>query len=59
MEGPSETGAMNAIYERHESAVDEYITRLAGVERQRGAVFAVYGRVVGVELFDRARRDAG
>jgi hypothetical protein len=54
MEGASETGAMNAIYERHERAVDEYITRLASVERQRGAVFAIHGRVVGVELFDRA-----
>ena len=54
MQAHSVTSAMSAIYEHHASAVDEYVSRLGAVERQRGAVFTVSGRPTGLELFDRA-----
>lgn len=52
MEAPSHTSAMADIFERHATAVDEYVRELEPVEGQVGAVIAVNGQVRGLELFD-------
>jgi hypothetical protein len=54
MDAPSATSAMSAIFEHHAGAVDEYVSRLGTIERQRGAIFSVAGHPTGIELFDRA-----
>ena len=48
----SETGAMSDIYEKFEGTVDEYVKGLPAKEHQVGAVFAIGGEVVGLDLFD-------
>ncbi len=48
----SETGAMADIYEQFEGTVDEYVGGLPAREHQVGAVFAIGGEVVGLDLFD-------
>lgn len=50
----STSSAMAALYKQHARALDESVTALGCVPRQRGAVFAVRGRFAGVELFDCA-----
>ena len=54
MQVTSATGAMAAIYQQLAAALEEYIEALGHIERWRGALFAVHGRVVGLELFDSA-----
>jgi hypothetical protein len=54
MRSHSTTSAMSAIFEHHADAVDQYVSRLGTVERQRGAIFSVRGGATGLELFDRA-----
>ena len=48
----SATGAMSDIYQRFEGTVDEYVKGLPAKEHQVGAVFAIAGEVVGLDLFD-------
>jgi len=48
----SPTAAMSDVYDRHEPAIEEYIEPFAPVDGQVGAVFAIDGVPVGVELFD-------
>ncbi|MEP7216584.1 MAG: DUF6569 family protein, partial [Anaerolineaceae bacterium] len=48
----SETGAMSDIYQQFEGSVDEYAKGLPAKEHQVGAVFAIGGEVVGLDLFD-------
>jgi hypothetical protein len=43
---------MAAIYKQHATALDAYVEALGNVERWRGAVFTVHGRIAGLELFD-------
>jgi hypothetical protein len=50
----SATHAMAAMYEQHARMIDECVTALPAVARQRGAIFSVHGRPAGIELFDRA-----
>jgi hypothetical protein len=54
MQLSSNTGAMVAIYEQHAAALDKYLEALGHIERWRGALFVVHGRLVGMELFDTA-----
>ena len=50
----SGTGAMERVFEDHEDALGQYVDRLGVISGQVGAVFAIRGRVVGMELFDTA-----
>jgi hypothetical protein len=49
----SATGAMSDIYEHHRSAVDEFIRAFAWKDGQAGVAFALAGRILGLDLFDR------
>lgn len=53
MASPSPTHAMAALYERHDTGVNEFQAALPVQDRQRGAVFAIDGKIIGADLFDR------
>lgn len=48
----SASGAMSGIYRRRERDLDAYIRGMAVVPGQCGAIFAINGRVVGLEVLD-------
>ena len=48
----SATESMTDAYEGHARQIDDYVQGLKSVDRQAGAVFAIDGKVVGMELFD-------
>ena len=48
----SDTGAMGDVYEQERARLDEYANAMQPVPGQCGAVFAVDGKVAGIELFD-------
>ena len=50
----SDTEAMSDIYEQRRGRIDDYVTALAPQPRQAGAIFAINGRIIGLELFDAA-----
>ncbi len=50
----SETSAMSDIYERESERLQDYIARFSVLEGQSGAVFAIDGKIVGLDLFDSA-----
>jgi hypothetical protein len=52
MAAVSDTQAMAAMYEGHAADVDSFVEALPPVEGQAGAVFAINGELVGLELFD-------
>lgn len=54
MEAPSPTRAMAAVFERHRTRIEDYVTALTAIEGQTGALFAIGADVVGVDLFDRS-----
>lgn len=49
----SPTGAMSAIFESHASCLEEFARAFAWQEGQCGVAFAIGGRIVGLEIFDR------
>jgi hypothetical protein len=49
----SETSAMEDLFTVHETRIDRFVAACHPVEHQVGALFAVNGRVVGFDLFDR------
>jgi hypothetical protein len=51
---PSETGAMGDAYDSRAGDLDAYAHAFRPQARQRGAVVAVDGKVVGLEVFDSA-----
>ena len=53
MAAPSETGAMSAIFDRHEKTLDNYVRDVAPAPDQVGAIFAVGERHYGLDVFDR------
>jgi hypothetical protein len=53
LEAPSPTAAMAAIYDRHHTSVESYVAALGPSDGQTGALFAIDGAVVGLDLFDR------
>jgi len=55
MGASSPTGAMSAVFERHDRAVDGIVSSLPWREHQVGAVFSIGGRVAGLEAFGSAR----
>jgi hypothetical protein len=54
MGSDSPTQAMAAMYERHDSDLEDYVGAFSAVEGQVGALFAINNRVIGVDLFDYA-----
>jgi hypothetical protein len=52
MRAPSPTASMEDIYETRAGDLDGYVNAFTAQPEQRGAVFAINGRVVGAELFD-------
>jgi hypothetical protein len=54
LEAASPTRAMAAIFERHRTRIEDYVTALTAIEGQTGALFAIGADVVGVDLFDRS-----
>ncbi len=52
LDSASATGAMSAVFERHEASVADFVTALPSLPNQAGAIFAIDGRIVGLELFD-------
>jgi hypothetical protein len=53
LRSPSPTGAMSAIYERHAGSMEEFTRAFEWQENQCGVAFAIGGRVLGLEIFDR------
>ncbi len=52
---PSPTGAAAAMYDRQRGQLDAFVSRLQPVEGQVGAVFAIRGRIAGLDAFDVPR----
>ncbi|GAB4180376.1 MAG: hypothetical protein OHK0026_17930 [Rhodocyclaceae bacterium] len=50
----SPTGAMNDVFERFDQEMHGFEAALPPTADQRGAIFAIGGRVAGLDLFDRA-----
>ncbi|MBN1545406.1 MAG: hypothetical protein JW902_01960 [Syntrophaceae bacterium] len=50
----SETSAMSDIFYQAESRIEDYAHHFSTVEGQSGAMFAINGRVIGLEMFDSA-----
>ena len=48
----SNTAAMQAMYERVDHSLDDFVAAFPPADRQVGAVFLVNGRLAGLELFD-------
>lgn len=54
MNARSETGAMEAIYLDHAAFIEKAVAAFTPAEDQTGALFAVSGKLLGFDLFDRA-----
>jgi hypothetical protein len=50
----SETSAMNDIYDKESERLQDYTASFSTLEGQSGAVFAIDGQIVGLDLFDSA-----
>lgn len=48
----SPTAAMSDIFAGHRNRIEDYVRAVPHVERQVGALFAIGGRIVGLDLFD-------
>ncbi len=55
LEVESPTGAMTDIYDRYEHTLSDYEQAFQPLEAQVGALFAINGRIVGLDLFDFAQ----
>jgi hypothetical protein len=51
----SASSSMSDIYAAHDKQVDEYVKAFSAVEGQTGALFAINGRVHGLDMFDSPR----
>jgi hypothetical protein len=50
----SESDAMSDIYEQRAAQIDDYVKAFPPQPRQTGAVFAINGKIAGIDLFDSA-----
>jgi hypothetical protein len=50
----SPTQAMSEVFERHRGRIDSYVSAFSTTDEQHGALFAIDGRIAGLDLFDRA-----
>jgi hypothetical protein len=55
LQARSETGAMADLFEKYTASVDAHVDAIRVVAGQRGAVFLIDRRPVGLDLFDCAR----
>jgi len=55
LEADSPTAAMEDIYQKHEASLWDYEQAFHPEEGQLGALFAINGRIVGLDLFDFER----
>lgn len=51
MEAPSPTGAMADVFDKYEDKLSDFLDKFHLIEWQVGAVFAINGRVIGLEGF--------
>jgi hypothetical protein len=49
----SDTSAAAAMFEQRRASLDRFVETLQPVERQVGAVFAIRGRIAGLDAFDQ------
>jgi hypothetical protein len=54
MSASSPTAAMSAIYESSRSPLDDFVRSMPRHQGQVGAVFAIHGRIAGIDVFDCA-----
>jgi hypothetical protein len=52
LKSSSPTSAMSAMYENNSNKIEEYVGAFKPEPHQAGAVFAVDGKIVGLDLFD-------
>jgi hypothetical protein len=52
MQAHSESSEMGAIFEKYGATIDDFVRAFSPVEDQAGAIFAIGGRIAGLELFD-------
>ena len=52
LDAKSDTSAMAALFSGHAVSIDAFVVACAPIEKQVGAVFAIDGRIAGMELFD-------
>ncbi|MBL3618758.1 MAG: hypothetical protein JMN26_13630 [gamma proteobacterium endosymbiont of Lamellibrachia anaximandri] len=52
MQAHSRSEAAAAMYHQHRASLDDFLQAFLPVEEQAGAMFAVNGRIVGLDLFD-------
>ena len=55
MNSDSPTAAMSDVYESHRTTLDEYVTAFSSSSGQVGAVFAIDGKMVGMDAFSCQR----
>jgi hypothetical protein len=53
MNAPTETGAINDVYEQREAYLRDYSEKIRPEGTETGAAFFIGGRFVGLDLFDR------
>ena len=53
LKAQSRTGAMSDIFESHTSSLEEFARAFTWQEGQCGVAFAIGGRILGLEIFDR------
>ena len=54
LDAESPTAAMSDMYESNAEKLDGYVSHVSASERQMGAVVAIDGKIVGLELFDHS-----
>ncbi len=54
LQASSPTERMSAIFERHAATTEEFVRAFPLAESQAGALFAIDGRIAGLDLFDRS-----
>src|SRR5688572_25156900 len=55
LQATSPTDAMSDMFEAHAKRVEAFVNAIAAVDGQRGAVFAIDGNPLGLDLFDQSR----
>jgi hypothetical protein len=53
LQAPSATSAMAEIFNGHAELIDSFVAAMQPVEHQVGALFAIDGRIVALDVFDR------
>jgi hypothetical protein len=52
LDARSDTGAAEAMYQRHEHTIEDYVRACPPVDGQAGALFVIGGGLAGLDLFD-------